>query len=93
MKMKWGKMCSCIQYCVLYRCVSIISMMTIIVFLRWYLEFYISLAFKGSVGGEEVIFPPKDSTFDSVDNVIVENVVLTYLMNSFICSYFVVLLC
>ena len=52
-----------------------------------------SLAFKGSVGGEEVIFRPKDSTFDSVDNVIVENVVLTYLMNSFICSYLVVFLC
>nr|XP_022287923.1 glutamate synthase 1 [NADH], chloroplastic-like isoform X2 [Crassostrea virginica] len=31
---------------------------------------------KGLSGGEVVIFPPKDSTFDSVDNVIVGNVVL-----------------
>ena len=42
--------------------------------------------------GGGVIFPPKDSMIDPVDNVIVGNV-LTYLINGFICSYLVAFLC
>ena len=92
-KKKWGKICPCIQYCVLNTCVSMILMMKIIGFLMCYLEFYMSLAFWGFVGGRGGDFPAKRLHLWLGGQCDCGNVVLTYLINGFICSYLVAFLC
>ena len=92
-KKKWGKTCPCIQYCVLNTCVSMILMMKIIGFLMCYLEFYMSLAFTGFVGGRGGDFPAKRLHLWLGGQCDCGNVVLTYLINGFICSYLVAFLC